>query len=182
MSRARRRPREIDGSLFNDRIESGVAERGLIERVDSRPDFYAVAESLVQPRLASTLARQTPREFLCGFGHGEPAGGDGPEPSRLCVVYYALHTFNFPVLIDGRGYDRTSVLLLMLVGIAFSATGAVLGFKRLRRTLAGELTHERPTLSAEARFSQRGNRTAVLVATPFPSKGCSASFQTTLVD
>jgi hypothetical protein len=51
-------------------------------------------------------------------------------------VYYALHTFEFPGLLDHPLIRQSIVLVLMLVGLAFSGTGAVLGFQRLRRSFA----------------------------------------------
>ena len=51
-------------------------------------------------------------------------------------VYYALHTFNFPVLLVHKSMRIAVVLLLLSIGLTFSCTGAVLGFQRLRRTFA----------------------------------------------
>lgn len=47
-------------------------------------------------------------------------------------VYYALHTFNFPGLIDHPILRKVLVLIPLLVGLAFSLTGLVIAIKRLR--------------------------------------------------
>jgi hypothetical protein len=47
-------------------------------------------------------------------------------------VYYALHTFKFPGLIDRPILRKVLVLIPLLAGLAFSLTGLVVAVKRLR--------------------------------------------------
>ncbi len=47
-------------------------------------------------------------------------------------VYYALHTFKFPGLIDHPILRKVLVLIPLLAGLAFSVTGLVVAVKRLR--------------------------------------------------
>lgn len=56
------------------------------------------------------------------------------DPSRKAYawVYYALHTFKFPGLIDHPALREGLALLLAMVGFGFSVTGVVIGVKRLR--------------------------------------------------
>jgi hypothetical protein len=49
-------------------------------------------------------------------------------------VYYALHTFNFPVLLLHTSTRVALLLLLLLIGLTFSCTGVVIGIQRLRRS------------------------------------------------
>ncbi|SFF83053.1 PepSY-associated TM region [Novosphingobium sp. CF614] len=49
-------------------------------------------------------------------------------------IYYGLHTFNFPGLANRPLLRESLVLVLMLVGFAFSVTGVVIGWQRLRRS------------------------------------------------
>jgi uncharacterized iron-regulated membrane protein len=51
-------------------------------------------------------------------------------------VYYALHTLQFPGLIDHPEVRTITVLILLAVGFVFSVTGVVLSWVRLRRELA----------------------------------------------
>lgn len=48
-------------------------------------------------------------------------------------AYYALHTFNFPGLASRPALRQTIVMILMIAGLAFSLTGVVIGWKRLRK-------------------------------------------------
>lgn len=49
-------------------------------------------------------------------------------------TYYALHTLNFPGLNDRPALRTALVLALLAIGTLFSATGVVIGVKRLART------------------------------------------------
>lgn len=49
-------------------------------------------------------------------------------------AYYALHSFNFPGLATHQWLRKTLVLILMGLGFAFSVTGVVVGWQRLRKS------------------------------------------------
>jgi hypothetical protein len=51
-------------------------------------------------------------------------------------IYYALHTFQFPGLIEHPDIRTVLVLALLALGFTASATGVVLSVKRLRREFA----------------------------------------------
>lgn len=51
-------------------------------------------------------------------------------------IYYALHTFQFPGLIEHPEIRTVVILALLVLGFTASATGAVLSVKRLRREFA----------------------------------------------
>ncbi len=51
-------------------------------------------------------------------------------------IYYALHTLQFPGLIDHPEVRTAIVLILLAVGFIFSMTGVVLSWVRLRREFA----------------------------------------------
>lgn len=53
-------------------------------------------------------------------------------------VYYALHTFNVPGLIERPTLRRVIVLLPLIAGFLFSVTGVVIGWRRLRKTAGGD--------------------------------------------
>jgi hypothetical protein len=48
-------------------------------------------------------------------------------------IYYALHTLNFPMLLRMPLMRTALILILLGIGLGFSATGIVLGVTRLRR-------------------------------------------------
>jgi hypothetical protein len=51
-------------------------------------------------------------------------------------VYYALHTLNFPGLLEHDTARATLALVLLLIGLTFTGTGTVLGYRRLRRSFS----------------------------------------------
>ena len=51
-------------------------------------------------------------------------------------VYYALHTLNFPGLLGHDTARANLALILLMIGLTFSGTGAVLGYRRLRRSFS----------------------------------------------
>jgi len=59
-------------------------------------------------------------------------------------VYYALHTFQFPGLIEHPLLRTTLILFLLALGFLASITGVVLSIKRLRRELASSLQILKP--------------------------------------
>jgi hypothetical protein len=60
-------------------------------------------------------------------------------------VYYALHTFQFPGLIQHPIIRTTLILLLLALGFLASVTGVVLSVKRLRREFASTSEVLKPT-------------------------------------
>jgi uncharacterized membrane protein len=50
-------------------------------------------------------------------------------------IYYALHTFNFPVLTEHRMLRQTMVMIPLLFGFVFSITGVAIGYQRLRKSI-----------------------------------------------
>jgi len=59
-------------------------------------------------------------------------------------VYYALHTFQFPGLIQHPAIRTTLVLSLLALGFLASVTGVVLSVKRLRRELSSPVQILKP--------------------------------------
>lgn len=59
------------------------------------------------------------------------------DPSRRAYAwtYYALHTFNFPLLTAYPAVRTATILLLLTCGLAFSVTAVVIGIVRVKRAL-----------------------------------------------
>lgn len=97
-------------------------------------DVYALAEGLPD----------TAERYVTGDG-ATSVFVDGESGRILTVmngsraayawVYYALHTFNFPGLIEHPIVRDVLVLTLMLFGFLFSITGVVIGYQRLCKSL-----------------------------------------------
>jgi len=126
----------IDGPVLMAGLRAAWPKAGLIESVESDPDFYAVAEGLGPTARGFTIDAPDPLRVYVDSVSGALLVVMDSSRRTYAWVYYALHTFNFPALIDRPVLRQTFVLFLMLAGIAFSVTGAVLGFKRLRRSFA----------------------------------------------
>jgi hypothetical protein len=104
--------------------------------VEANPDFYAVAESLEKTVVPFNVGTsQVSRVYVDGVT-GELLVAMDISRRAYAWVYYALHTFNFPLLLVHTSTRTVVVLLLLSIGLTFSCTGAVLGFQRLRRTIA----------------------------------------------
>jgi hypothetical protein len=127
----------IASSLLISGLEAAwPGERVIQTAAESNPDFYAIAESLGNTAVPFNIG--TPRRLR--------VYADGVTGRLLVVmdtsrrayawVYYALHTFNFPLLLVHTSTRAVVVLLLLSLGLTFSCTGVVLGFQKLRRTFA----------------------------------------------
>jgi hypothetical protein len=107
-----------------------------IQPVTAKSDFYAVAESLGETAVPFTVGVENPLRVYVDAVTGRLLVVMDGSRRAYAWVYYALHTFEFPGLLDHPLIRQSIVLVLMLVGLAFSGTGAVLGFQRLRRSFA----------------------------------------------
>jgi len=127
----------IPTSLLITGLKAAWPREQLIQRAfASTPDFYAVAESLGETAVPFSVgSSQRLRVYLDG-GTGNMLVVMDASRRAYAWVYYALHTFNFPVLLVHSTTRVVLLLLLLLIGLAFSCTGAVIGIQRLRRSFA----------------------------------------------
>jgi uncharacterized iron-regulated membrane protein len=98
----------------------------LYRHAESTPDSAEVFSVIGNPALRIYVDRYSGR-FLTVM-----------DSSRRSYawIYYALHTFQFPGLIEHPGIRTVLVLVLLALGFTASATGVVLSVKRLRREFA----------------------------------------------
>ena len=78
------------------------------------------------------------------------AGNAQMDASRRAYawVYYALHTFNFPVLFAHSTLRASIEVVLLIIGLAFTCTGIVLGvlvYLRMLLTIAVDSIDSRLT-------------------------------------
>lgn len=107
-----------------------------IRPIQAKSDFYAVAESLGDTALPFNVGVENPLRVYADAATGRLLVVMDRSRRAYAWVYYALHTFEFPGLLEHPAIRQSIVLVLMLVGLGFSGTGAVLGFQRLRRSFA----------------------------------------------
>jgi hypothetical protein len=80
----------------------------------------------------------------CGDLWFDIDGADGSVVQRLDAsrrayrwVYSALHTLDFPILVAHPRWRDVLIVGLCALGLVFSITGIVIGWRRLRRSFAG---------------------------------------------
>lgn len=128
--------------------------------------LYAVAVQRAWPRPAMPVATPLAPDDLYVLAEGMPASAvrfeGGPDQPDIYIdradgqiltvmstsraayawIYYGLHSFNFPGLARHQIVRDAIVLALMLAGFLFSVTGVVLGWQRLRKTIAPRIPKE----------------------------------------
>lgn len=98
-----------------------------------RPDnVYALAEGWPSSTVAYSLAGADAPSIYVDGANGRLLTVMSESRANYAWFYYALHTFQFPVLIARPVLRQTIVLVLMLAGLMFSLTGVVIGIRRLR--------------------------------------------------
>ena len=113
---------EVDG--FVRRMASGCAAPFVVSPEDSYP--VSAPDAPVY-------------RSICGDVWFQIDGGTGAVLERLDAsrrayrwVYTALHTLDFPILLRHPVLRSGLIVLLCAIGFAFSVTGAVIGWRRLR--------------------------------------------------
>jgi uncharacterized iron-regulated membrane protein len=105
-------------------------------RPSSTDDLYRQAESVPEDALGVRTGSDGQIRVYVGRFSGAPLAVMNPSRRAYAWVYFCLHTFNFPGLID-RPAARTIVeMLLLLLGFGFCVTGVVLGVRRLKIELS----------------------------------------------
>lgn len=98
--------------------------------------LYRAAESLPNRAMSVRLAGADDSRIYLDPVTGQVLTQLDGSRKAYAWIYYALHTFKFPVLLDHPILRRTLVLIPLLLGLAFSVTGLVISVKRLRLTFA----------------------------------------------
>jgi PepSY-associated TM region len=113
---------------FAERLASGCG----IPRVVEADDNYAIAASVPNAPVY---------RVVCGEVWFHIDGASGAMLERLDVsrrayrwLYSAFHTFDLPVLVAHPILRSVLIVSLCGIGFAFSMTGVVIGFRRLRST------------------------------------------------
>lgn len=97
-----------------------------------RDDLYALAEGMPGSTVAYRL-RESGTSIYVDAATGRIVTVMDASRAAYAWIYYALHTFNFPGLSSHPTLRRIVVLIPLLLGFAFSITGVVIGYQRLRK-------------------------------------------------
>jgi uncharacterized iron-regulated membrane protein len=103
---------------------------------DGRDALYRLAESVPPGAFGAEvlLSAGTIRVYVDQYT-GRLLTAMNASRRDYAWIYYALHTLNFPILLGVPLVRTALVMILLAVGLGFSATGVVLGISRLRREL-----------------------------------------------
>ena len=124
-------------SLLISGLQSAWPQESLIRRAPTPDtDFYAVAESLGPSAVPFEIGGSSQLRVYVDDVTGKLLVVMNASRRAYAWVYYALHTFNFPALLDRPTLRAILVLVLLGVGLAFTGTGIVIGIQRLRSSLA----------------------------------------------
>jgi len=122
-----------------------AAKRGLVAAwpglIVSRPhavapdDFYALAEGLPPSIRRFELSGDAPLSAYVDPATGSLARVMNRSRVSYNWLYFGLHTFKFPPIMDWPVVRYVLVLTAMTIGFAFSITGMVIGLKRVRKLI-----------------------------------------------
>lgn len=101
---------------------------------DQYDALYRLAESMPDSAIGFQLLGSGATRVYVDGDSGGLLVVLGPGRRAYDWVYFALHTLNFPGLLDHPELRTLVELMLLALGTAFSATGVVLSVKRLKRS------------------------------------------------
>jgi len=136
-------PGRITGTrLSPDAIRHAAARAWTLERDPMPPDsaeaLYRQADAIAADALRLTVASPGRTALYFDPASGTPLLALDASRRTYAWVYLAVHTTNFPLLQSHPVIRRIAQLGPLLLGLAFSLTGVVLGARRLMRSLAGK--------------------------------------------
>lgn len=102
--------------------------------LDQYDALYRLAESMPDSAIGFQLLGAGATRVYVDGDSGGLLVVLGPGRRAYDWVYFALHTLNFPGLLDHPELRTLVELMLLALGTAFSATGVVLSVKRLKRS------------------------------------------------
>jgi hypothetical protein len=115
-----------------------VTDRGSV----SADDLYSIAEGMPDGRGAFRIggSKRVDVDVCVDSVSGRIVTVMDSSRRGYAWIYYALHTFKFPGLAAHPGLRHAAVLIPLVLGFAFSVTGIVVGFARLRASLGAGVT------------------------------------------
>jgi hypothetical protein len=138
------RRRLADGAPLDTGRVTEFARRGIAAAWPGAPvaspvqipstDTYALAEGWPTSALLFAGVPGTRPDIVVNGTDGQILTVLDRSRKAYAWVYYALHTFNFPGLTTHPVLRQILVLIPLLFGFAFSITGVVIGFQRMRKT------------------------------------------------
>ncbi|MEA9752130.1 PepSY domain-containing protein [Xanthomonas campestris pv. raphani] len=136
-------PGRITGTrLSPDAIRHAAARAWMLDHDPMPPDsaeaLYRQADGIATDALRLTVASPGRTALYFDPASGTPLLALDASRRTYAWVYLAIHTTNFPLLQSHPVIRRIAQLGPLLLGLAFSLTGVVLGARRLMRSVAGK--------------------------------------------
>ncbi|WP_407465335.1 hypothetical protein ABFU43_20675 [Xanthomonas campestris pv. raphani] len=136
-------PGRITGTrLSPDAIRHAAARAWMLDHDPMPPDsaeaLYRQADGIATDALRLTVASPGRTALYFDPASGTPLLALDASRRTYAWVYLAIHTTNFPLLHSHPVIRRIAQLGPLLLGLAFSLTGVVLGARRLMRSVAGK--------------------------------------------
>jgi len=144
----------IPPSLLLSGLHAAWPQESLIEGAATPSDFYAIAESLDDTAAPFQVGGSRLRVYVDSVT-GQLLVVMDASRRAYAWVYYALHTFKFPVLFAHSTLRATMEVVFLAIGLAFICTGIVLGVQRLRKTVAPSVSNALPAGNRPPRFVRR---------------------------
>lgn len=98
-----------------------------------RDAMFRLAEGAPNSARAFVTSGADPVRIYADAANGDLLVAMNASRRAYAWTYYALHTFNFPVMLAHPRLCDAMVLLWMAIGVGFSLTGVVLAVRVLRR-------------------------------------------------
>ena len=117
-------------------VRRGIESAGFSPRMGpgrrvSNEDFYALAEGWPS---GTKEYRSTSGPTIYVYQDKIVTVMDASRAS-YAWAYFALHTFNFPILAGRPALRKVLVLIPLIAGLLLSITGVVIGYSKLRKSL-----------------------------------------------
>jgi uncharacterized iron-regulated membrane protein len=135
----------VSGAVYSRRLPDDVliraASRGWPDAAPSTVapvppnDFYDAAEGFPAGAVKLAMGGAEPFDLYLDAVHGSIATVMDDSRRAYAWVYFALHSFKLPGLIERPILWRCIMLAPLTLGFAFSVTGVIVGWRRLRKDL-----------------------------------------------
>lgn len=123
----------VPTSLIAVSLQKGWPDAGITGPISVKSgDFYAKSEGLPLHMEVYRLSGNTPALFYVDPLSGRIIAIVDHNRAAYDWVYYGLHTFNFPYLLEHPLLRDLLVLPLLTLGFAFCVTSISVSFRRLR--------------------------------------------------
>jgi hypothetical protein len=118
-------------SLVGDALRE-VWPQAAVQPLDKKDELYRSADGLADDAMRFKLFQGGSTELYIDRATGRVLLEENTSRRAYAWSYFALHTTHFPGLSDHPTLRTTIQVSLLLLGLLFSVTGMMMGYKRLK--------------------------------------------------